>query len=81
LEISLLFIANLPVQTLDFVDAKKKELLILLAKKRTLDFVGSARSFINSEPVFIEILFIFGIPPMQNDPLHYRVLLQIFIVT
>jgi len=59
LEISLLFIANLPVQTLDFVDAKKKELLILLAKKRTLDFVGSARSFINSEPVFIEILFFF----------------------
>jgi len=35
----------------------KKKLLILLAKKRTLDLVGSARSFINSEPVFIEILF------------------------
>jgi len=36
---------------------KKRTFDFVGKKKRTLAFVGSARSFINSEPVFIEILF------------------------
>ena len=51
---------------------QKKELLILLVQQDLLLIPSLYLS---------RYFFFFGIPPMQNDPLHYRVLLQIFIVT